>query len=135
MLSQFICKEWLDQAFWLKPLGLVKKNSTSSNGVAMFSLSGGNWQNLLPEATLFVLPTTGWRFTKIKYYVVLKNTQVVIQSDQGNEWINYMEKYRKETQLLFLRACILEKECWRQGKIIGIKHLKLLSKDNNGWFL
>ena len=25
MLSQFICKEWLDQAFWLKPLGLVKK--------------------------------------------------------------------------------------------------------------
>ena len=25
MLSQFICKEWHDHAFWLKPLGFVKK--------------------------------------------------------------------------------------------------------------
>ena len=26
MLSQFICKEWYDHAFWIKPLSLVKKN-------------------------------------------------------------------------------------------------------------
>ena len=117
-----------------KAFRLGQENSTSSHSVVMFLLSGGNWQNLLPEATVFLPPTTTWRFTKIKYYVVLKNTQVVIQSDQGNEWINYMEKYCKNTQLLFLRACILEKERWRQGKIIGIKRLKLLSEDNNGWF-
>ena len=42
-----------------------------------------------------------------------------------------MEKYRKDTQLLFLRACIWKKNI-EDGKIIGIKRLKLLSKDNNG---
>ena len=42
--------------------------------------------------------TTAWRFTKIKQ-VALKNTQVVIWSNQGNEWM--YGKVLKYTQLFY----------------------------------
>ena len=53
----------------------------------------------------FLPPATPWRFTKIKE-VLIKNTQVVIQSDshmpQGNEWM--YGKVLKYRQLFFLWA-------------------------------
>ena len=84
-------------------------------------------QNFLP-------PASTWSFTKIKW-VVLKNMEVVIQSDEGNE-NEYAEKYLSIHSFSFYGPCILEREHWRHSKIysVGIKHFKLLSKDNNSWF-
>ena len=49
----------------------------------------------------FLPPSTAWRFNKIKL-VVLKNTQIVIRFDQGNELIyGTVIKY---TQRFFLWA-------------------------------
>ena len=51
--------------------------------------------------------TTAWRFTKIKQ-VALKNTQVVIWSNQGNEWM--YGKVLKYTQLSIFMGHALWKE-------------------------
>ena len=58
--------------------------------------------------------------------------QVVIWSDQGNEWIyGTVIKY---TQRFFLWATHFGKRAFEDSEIIGIKHFKLLSKDNNCQF-
>ena len=52
----------------------------------------------------FLPPATVWRFTKIKE-VLLKNTQVVIQSDSHMPQENESRKVLNYTQLFFLWAC------------------------------
>ena len=47
---------------------------------------------------------------------------------------SYMEKYLSIHSFSFYGPRILEREHWRQSKIIGIKRFKLLSKDNNSQF-
>ena len=80
----------------------------------------------------FLRPATAWRFTKIKQ-VALKNTQVVLWSNQGNEWM--YGKVLKYTQLFyFYGPCTLKRELSRQSEIIEMKHFKLLFKENNSQF-
>ena len=46
----------------------------------------------------------------------------------------YMDKYKSIHSFSLYGPHILEGEHWRQGKIIGINHSKLLCKGNNGGF-
>ena len=58
---------------------------------------------------------------------------VLIRSDSLKEMNEYMESTKAYQPFLFW-PCILEREHWRQGKIIGSKRFKLLSKDDKGRF-
>ena len=57
----------------------------------------------------FVRPATAWRFTKIKK-VALKNTQVVIWSNQGNEWMYGKVLLKVYTAFLFFMGHTFWKE-------------------------
>lgn len=46
----------------------------------------------------------------------------------------YMDKYKSIHSFSLYGLHILEGEHWRQGKIIGSKRFKLLSKDDKGLF-
>ena len=83
-------------------------------------------QHFLPLAT-------AWRFTKIKY-VVLKICKFWSDLILSRKWMNIW-KSTKAYQLFLFWPCILEREHWRQGKIIGSKRFKLLSKDDKGRFV
>ena len=61
--------------------------------------------------------------------------QVVIQSDSHKEMNEYMEKYKSIHNFSFSGPHILEREHWRESKIIGIKRFKLLSKGDKGRFV
>ena len=70
----------------------------------------------------FLPPAMAWRLTKIKKCT----SWDLIHFSQGmNE---YMEKYWTIHSFSFYGPCILERELWRQSKIIGIKRFKLLCK-------
>ena len=74
----------------------------------------------------FLPPLTSWRFTKknnLWSNLILKR-----------KWINLWKNYQSIHSFSFYGPCILERECWCQSKIIGIKRVKLVSKDNNGPF-
>ena len=58
----------------------------------------------------------------------------MIRSDSHKEMNEYMEKYLSIQSLSFSAPRILEREDWGQSKIIGIKRVKMLSKDDNGRF-
>ena len=77
-------------------------------------------------------PAIAWKFTRIKLFVVLKNTQVVIQSDefsQGYEWIYRKVSNKVYTTFLFMGYAFWKENIWDTGKIIVIKYFKLWSKD------
>ena len=67
--------------------------------------------------------------------IFLKNSQVVIWSGQGNEWIcAKVLNYNVYTAFFYRPWRILETEHWRQCKIIGLQRFKLLYRDDKGWF-
>ena len=57
-----------------------------------------------------------------------------MRSDPIKEMKEYMEKFLSIHSFSFYGPRILERKQWIQSKIIGIKRVKLLSKDINGRF-
>ena len=59
----------------------------------------------------------------------------MIRSNSHKEMNEYMEKYYKSIQSFsFSAPRILEREDWGQSKVIGIKRVKMMSKDDKGRF-
>ena len=58
----------------------------------------------------------------------------MIRSDSHKEMNEYVEKYLSIQSFSFSAPRILEREDWGQSKIIGIKRVKMLSKDDKGRF-
>ena len=65
----------------------------------------------------FLPPATASKFTKDKY-IVLKNTQVVIRSNQGNEWVYYW-KVLKYTQPSFMGHAFWKENIEDKVKLLG----------------
>ena len=58
----------------------------------------------------------------------------MIRSDSHKEMNEYMEKYQSIQSFSFSAPRILEREDWGQSKVIGIKRVKMMSKDDKGRF-